>query len=234
MIRRERGFTLVEMLAALAVSALLISLVYGAIIVAQRSAQAVQREVDRSETMHIAWAFLERAIAQARVVANPDDGSDRTGFSGGSGHLAFVAEPPTYIGSGGLARIALRIDDEDQQQRLQLRLAPYPPMDDDDAASASTATLLDDLGELEIAYLGRLPGDTVARWHDDWVGEQRLPALVRIRISDASGRAWPELIARPLQGMPVIEAGDGQDASPIDDSAGDMPEDEMFEAHDAS
>ena len=62
--RAQRGFTLVEMLVALGIATLLVSLVYGSIRVGQRSARALDRQVEQAEVMRIGWQFKESPSCQ--------------------------------------------------------------------------------------------------------------------------------------------------------------------------
>ena len=69
--RLQRGFTVVEMLVAIAVAGLLVSLVYGAIRVGQRSVSALDSRVEQSELMRIGWQFIHDAITHAGPAADP-------------------------------------------------------------------------------------------------------------------------------------------------------------------
>ena len=105
--RLQRGFTVVEMLVAIAVAGLLVSLVYGAIRVGQRSVTALDNRVEQSELMRIGWQFIHAAIAHAGPARDPARPETRTGFAGTSDQLVFVADMPSYVGIEGPARITL-------------------------------------------------------------------------------------------------------------------------------
>ncbi|MCP5299162.1 MAG: prepilin-type N-terminal cleavage/methylation domain-containing protein [Chromatiaceae bacterium] len=228
---RQRGFTLVEMLIALSVAALLITLCYGAIRVSQRSAYAMQEKVVESEVMRIGWQFINDALGRARAVSNPEERDDKTSFEGTATRVAFVADLPGYVGTGGLTRVVLDVEQDQGQRRLVLSHERFPPESDDAPPSpVGSATLVDQLAAIEIAYFGKADDDEVAAWRDDWSGQGHLPNLVRIQVEPSGQPPWPVLIARPLSDTRAIDEQDTPDASeepgdePLQNDAGDETE----------
>lgn len=205
---REHGFTLIEMLIALAVSGLLISLVYGSIVIGQRSALSLIDTVDETEVMLISLDFLQRAIGEARPVSSPGSRGDHTGFTGGSESLSFITSLPMYVGQGGLTRITLGVEHFGGRERLLVERAAYPTRSNVGALSSlGRAVLLDNIDALEIHYLGRTRDGQVA-WFDEWSDPRFLPNLVRIRIKPTKGPVWPVLIGNPLTGTAPIPKAD--------------------------
>ncbi len=205
----QRGFTLVEMLVALSVSALLVSLVYGSVRVGQRSAAALGVQAEEAEVMRIGWQFLHDALAQARPVADPDNPRDRTGFLGEPERLSFVADMPAYIGIGGPMRIGLNaMATADGYQLLLTRRRL-----DETRVSASEepgeqAVLVEDLDRLAIAYFGRQARSAAPTWYSSWDSAGNLPNLIRISVKPAGAPSWPVLIASPLTGTePMGDTG---------------------------
>lgn len=203
----HRGFTLVEMLVAISVASLLIGLVYGAVRVGQRSAAAMDRQVEQSEVMRIGWEFLHNALTRARAVANPDDDDDRSGFAGSANALSFVADMPAYVGLGGLMRIDLAVEDDRDGRLLVLSRRRFDSVEGATAADeyVERAVLVDELDALQIAYFGRTERNEAPEWRDQWQGIDALPDLVRIRVRPAGSRDWPELVAAPLTGANTFE-----------------------------
>jgi len=204
--RRQRGFTLVELLIALAASGLLISLTYGSIVLGQRSAQALQAQVADSDTLMISWQLLQDAIAGARPIQNPNDPDDRTSFSGEAGKLAFVANLPAYARPGGLTHVEFALETRDDRKSLIVRLTPFPPQNTDtNAFPPREAVLVDALASLQIHYLGRT-GNGSLQWHAAWTDSNALPNLIRIQVSPVQSAPWPALVLRPRTGAVPIQA----------------------------
>lgn len=202
--RKFGGFTLVEMLVALSVSALLVSLVYGAVRVGQRSARALGVQTTQAEVMRIGWQFLHDALTQARPVPDPSDPQSRTSFEGMAHTLSFVADMPAYMGLGGLMRITLEIEDTDTGRQLVLSRQRFGTTMQED--SAERAVLVEELDTLAITYFGLVKGDGVPDWYGNWDDSQRtLPNLLRISVKPGNGPAWPELIASPMMGAQPLQ-----------------------------
>ncbi len=213
MTRRAHGFTLVEMLVALSVAALLVSLVYGAIRVGQRSAQALDRQVEQGEVMRIGWRFIHEAISRAGPAADPARPDVRTGFEGASDRLVFVADIVSYVGIEGTTRITIgrvATDDGDQLVLTRQHLDDEPAAD---AAQLEQAVLVDRLEELRIDYFGQIERGVDPAWHTSWDNARTLPNLVQIRVEPADGAAWPVLTAAPQEGTAPLDdsvlPGDG-------------------------
>jgi general secretion pathway protein J len=209
----QRGFTLVEMLVALSVSALLVSLVYGSVRVGQRSAAALGVQAEEAEVMRIGWQFLHDALAQARPVADPDNPRDRTGFHGGRDSLSFVANMPAYIGVGGPMRIGLNTMATAEGYQLLLTRRRLDEMQ----ISASDepgqqAVLVENLDRMTITYFGQQGRRAAPTWHSSWDSVGNLPNLIRISVRPAAAPSWPVLIASPLAGTePIGDTGPESD-----------------------
>lgn len=202
--RRLGGFTLVEMLVALSVSALLVSLVYGAVRVGQRSARALGVQTTQAEVMRIGWQFLHNSLTQARAVPDPADPQNRTSFEGMAHILSFVADMPAYMGMGGLMKITLEIEETATGRQLVLSRHRFGITAQED--SEERAVLVEDLETLAITYFGQAKGDGVPDWYGNWDDSHRkLPNLLRISVKPSTGPAWPELIASPMMGAEPLQ-----------------------------
>ena len=196
----QRGFTLVEMLVALSVAALLTGLVYSAIRVSHRSVDAVFNYLDTEETARIGWQYLRSAISRAQPFST-DPTDEQTGFAGTRTYLAFIADMPAYTGAGGLTRISLGAEPVADGTALRLERHPVA-LEGDDAPGGDRqdAILVERLQRLEIDYLGSPSEGEPVQWRDRWQSGLRLPNLVRIRVQEQGQRPWPVLIARPMRG----------------------------------
>lgn len=195
--QRSKGFTLVEMVIAISITALLISLAYGGLRMGIRSYEASREHSDQLDAMRIGWQFMQNALAGARPIADPLQQRPGSLFIGEHNSLTWVADMPSYLGLGGLYVISLEKTQTRPQQLLLKRTLLSEYRQRNTANNEQTAILVDDLSEIELRYFGREEAQLPMRWHQSWLDKDTLPSLIEIRINEQNGRVWPLMIAHP-------------------------------------
>ncbi|HYC01840.1 MAG TPA: prepilin-type N-terminal cleavage/methylation domain-containing protein [Azospirillaceae bacterium] len=186
--RGDAGFTLLEMLVAMTVLALVLAAAAGALgFLGQGFGRATDR-VERVEQAAVARDVLRRQLARGfpLVEGGVDDG--RYVFTGERNALTFVIAEPPAPGRGGLSVARFTIEPGEGGDRLtygQRRLA---------GGEERTSPLLDGPYRLSFEYFGSLGPAQPPAWRPDWPDRRRLPLLVRLRIS-ADGRELPAAVA---------------------------------------
>ena len=147
-------------------------------------------------------------------------------FSGNSGRLDFVAALSRHVGLPGLYLLRLQAVGSDAGQQLVLTrwllhpevlageggnprwsLEEVGPQDGAEAqvaldvgeaegAAFGRTQLLEGLDAVTFSYYGQKQDETEPAWHEDWIGQQALPRLVRIRLVQ-TGHGWPDLVVAP-------------------------------------
>jgi general secretion pathway protein J len=222
---RQNGFTLVEILVAISVSALLISLVYGVVVLGQRSVHSVNSHANDSEHMRIGWQFIDAAIARAQPFTDTSN-VDAVGFIGRENRLSFHADQPAFLGPGGMTRITLEVRDTGDHDTLVIMREPVSPIREN--TPPPEAVLVEQLDSLELAYFGSEDGESDATWLPRWERQDALPGLVEVQVTPRNAPAWPVLIARPMSGA----LGAGIEV-PVDETGEPLPK-ELLEQFDES
>ena len=197
------GFTLVELLVALALMGLLAGLMFGGLRFGARAWERVDAHVDHASDIQWAQSFLRRRLSEAALVrAAIDDANPPVLFDGGPNSLAFVTVLPVYGGVGGHSVLRLSLERGPKGGELLLGWAPHRfDAEDLDDEAVDERVLLDGVAEIDFAYYGRHDPDAEqASWHGEWRRAEGLPRLIRIRLvfTEAGKRHWPDLVVATM------------------------------------
>ena len=199
---RHRGFTLLELIVALVLLALLSGVLFGAVRLAGRSTDGGDAKAVASASMRLAEQFL-RANLEAQHPSRMRKMADwPLLFSGTSDQIRYTARLPARVAGGGIwfYRLVVRTDLPHSPLVIE-RMIPdltadaVPGFD-----NAEHSVLAEDIASLRIGYFGRDPDAGSAAepsWHDQWNDAQRLPMMIRIDVTPKEGPPWPTLYVAP-------------------------------------
>jgi len=189
------GFTLIEVLAALAICSVIIVTTAALIHTVAGNFDRGTRSVDAADRLVLAMQRLASDFSSARFVAWTAGGSPALAFEGEQA----VGEKPARImfvsgSSIGDERdtdelVSLTVERSDDSTRLTRRRAAYsgPDMPIERVSLRDPVVLID--GNLDISFLfGRLMSGGALIWNTAWTGQTALPRFVRVILRDrASG-----------------------------------------------
>ena len=204
--RGVRGFTLLELIIALSLLALMAAVLAGSVSLSARSWDGGEAKAADVSEMRQAQEFLRGqmvALYPQRIRKAVDL---PLMFAGEREEIRYAAALPPRVIEGGVYFFRLSLSRGDNGAGLLVleRVVPEP-----DAAAlpgfdkAERSILARGIAELRIGYFGRDPGAAVTdepRWRDRWEDTQRLPDLVRIEVKPERGLPWPTLVVEPRRG----------------------------------
>ncbi|MBA2079777.1 MAG: general secretion pathway protein GspJ [Rhodanobacter sp. 68-29] len=193
--KRQRGFTLLEVLGALALLALLLVGVYAGVRSAIHGVRSGSAAIARADQIGSAQRFLRSELAQALAQPIARDERGQAVFFVGSEHeMRYVAPLPGYLGKlGPQLQVLQLVDDGAGGQRLELSLALLPPDGQPPRPLGTPQVLLDHIRGGGFSYRGNDAQNRAVPWSADWKDGSRLPQLVRIRLRTQGTQRWPEL-----------------------------------------
>jgi len=183
----EAGFTLLELMVALTLLALLSLVLFGGLRFGRQVWQTAEEGVASTNAVRAFQDELRRDIARAQPVFIDDPFHPRVDFDGAPSQLMLLA--PAHDGSGSLERLVVTSDADVSTIAGRPELA--------NRAGATYVKSLKGIGDLRFAYYGRLAGETAADWHGEWHQQTRLPLLIRVDAAADKGAIWPLLVVSP-------------------------------------
>lgn len=181
----DQGFTLLEMLLALAIGASLIVLMTQAVVHARKSWAAVSRSDDRMELIAAA-ARVGDWISDAMAIYAPDSQANMVLVFRGLPDSVELVAPVDRADLGGL--YLTRVVASSTRTGLEIERTLFKGAHDAHAADSRTEHVRHISG-VSFRYFGETAKGLGAAWHDEWSGTSRLPELVEARFwVDRQGR----------------------------------------------
>lgn len=199
-VRSARGFTLMEMMIAMALVGMALTIAFAALRFASRSWERTDVLGNELDQWRVATSVIRRQLNQAQAI-RPDAASRNLLFTGASHTLEFIAPAPVQNGRlAGLYRYRLHFVNEAQGKALRLDYRPYFPADDSAwQTDAETTLLVKGVQEGRFAYLAESPISGEGQWQDAWSKAERLPTMVRLELQlEAPSAPWPPLVVQLL------------------------------------
>ena len=196
----QRGFTLIELIAAITLLALLTTILMGTVRSAERSTSAANDAVERTEQYARTQAFLREHISGVLPMRWRRELSQPLKFSGRQTSLTYFAPVTSQIAEGGVMWWQLAIATSQQKSQLVLRRRPSDPEEKavpDLSSAEQPIVLADNIEALSISYFDA--GDDPLRnpdsgsWVESWDENSRMPSMIAIRVTESGGKRWPDL-----------------------------------------
>lgn len=190
---RDAGLTLIELLVALALLALMMVALPGSLQLANRawrtSAELTARPHDEATLR-----FVEQRLSEALPLQETNaEGARVMAFLGTATSLAFVAPLADGPAGGGLYRfeIAASVLEEGSIRQPRLRITRF--REAGLPAGAATPTeerhLVSQPVSLALRYFGTPPGEDTALWTTEWRHADKLPDAVEFSFPDLNPAA---------------------------------------------
>lgn len=180
--RAEQGFTLVETMVALALTAALLSVVYSSLWVGINSTRRISGTITENDSVRTFNYFLRNQLHQ--VDAQPEN--KRPAIIGERDSMRFRVRH--LRGDPAARTFEMKLSPgTNQGMELGIREAGEPG----DRIPLS-AVLMQNLSSLAFSYFGTADGATGPDWHDSWHSAEQLPQMIRL-IYRPTGRSSREL-----------------------------------------
>ena len=202
----SRGFTMIELMIALVLLALMSAVLFGSLNLAGRSTDAGTAKAEASSGMRLAGDYLRTQLAAQHPQRMRKILEFPLLFGGDADQLRYAAQLPGRVGLGGVWYYRLKLATVAGRQKPSLILERMIPdlsaADRPEFADAEHSVLADDIKELKFGYYGVNTGagvDEEPTWRDQWDDPQLLPQLIRIEVTPRLGDPWPPIVVAPRE-----------------------------------
>lgn len=190
----QAGFTLLEILIAIALLGLLTSLAY----VGVQFGIGSWRRAEHQRSDDSDRSAVERVLRQALTGAYPRFASpnlaDRTiAFDGEPQMLTLITPLPAAIQAGIMAQQRFFLQATDNEPAFMMGWRVDLPASDGGVLPENLVPLLPRVLYARFSYFGHQKGAVDPSWSDAWVGMTTLPELVRVRLWRQRDSASPWL-----------------------------------------
>jgi len=197
------GFTLVEVLVALVLVALVIQLMFGGLRFGSRVWERTLGEAEAIDRVVSVQRFLRDrlgGVSRPNPFAGAQNATSQVNFwfSGRRDGMEFVAAWRHDAAYSGFYRFTLSPARTAGKTALQLTWRPEAEEKIPAAmreALLGERNLLDDIAGFDLSYFGAAEPRSDPDWHDEWDDTKRMPTLVRIElVLPGSDMDWPPLV----------------------------------------
>ena len=238
---KTSGFTLLEVMLAILLLAMLLAGTFGAVRTATKATQSGEAAVDRINRMRVAQEFLRHQLS--RIMPLGFDRDDSTGvnfvFEGDEKSMRFVAPMPGYLSKGGPYVQTLELERDGRGLALSFTntmLNGYDPRSlgggirsrsQGKKDRSEQVVLLNQIRRGHFEYRGFDEQGRLDRWTDRWKDQSLTPVMVRVvlEMDDSARIEFPPMevamvldagsMRRPFAGRNGAEGVDGQTIDPL-------------------
>ena len=193
--KQDRGFTLIEVMVALTLLAMMMVATIAAMRTLGNTKATIVKVTDRVDEVRVVSEFMRNSLGAAMPVMRQgliDEGSEAplsgTYFWGGPSAVIWVAPLVGGSGLGGVFIMQLALVEDE----LQLTWHPYAKsVEAYSAQDSQSRILVREVEEFSLGYLDDFAGE----WVEEWPGAQANPVAVRLNIKSRE-KYWPEVVVR--------------------------------------
>ncbi len=185
-----RGFTLVEILLAISIFAMVLTAMYSSWSSILQASKAGSKAAEEAQRARAAMRVIQDAVVSAQMfTANQRYYSFVGGPDGSFSSLSFASHLPqsfprsSRFGGLSIRRVTINVEmGKDSRNQLVVRQTPLI-MDTEEDEQVFPVVLAKDVKLFQVTFLDQRTGD----WVDEWVYTNQLPKLVQVSLAQGSG-----------------------------------------------
>ena len=200
--RSDAGFTLVEMLVALALIGIAAMMMAAGFASGERVWRSAELRAAGGQDVESAQTLIRDRIERLRPVTRFEASTAFADIDGDDDRLDFIALPPDAERPAPMQRYRLSLSDAGDLILASTGALAMAGGQD----QPRRTVMLRRVRAMQISYFGADPSGGAPLWQSQWSRRETPPQLVRVRLSFGPGdlRTWPELIMRPAASIDTL------------------------------
>lgn len=193
----NHGFTLLELLLAISISALVLVSAYSGLRIGWMSYQRLDSQIQSYQSLRSAFFSFAKDLGNSFLFDASDD--SRVAFSGAEGEMSFAAlvrsknkEGLNYV---EIAKVFYKFEEKNLLRAFIRGRDLFNP-----DLKPEYEVFLTDLTGFAFSYAAREPtGPSALSWKDSWTDKTMLPAAVRLQLTQAQKGSPPVTLLKSIR-----------------------------------
>ncbi len=197
----QTGFTLLEVIIATVLLAMIMTLLLGGMRVGADSWAQGERLADRASRLLVVDNFFRSHLNDVKPIFESPTDARQVGappvllFSGGSAWLEYTGTLPPQV-RGGIYKFRLHLVEDGERNDLKLSIRPFSTGDKGPSEPIEDVLVLENVKSLRFSFYKKSTVDGESRWMGEWK-ENFLPSLIRIEVKLRDEPEWPAITVAP-------------------------------------
>jgi len=198
---RQAGFTLLEVMIATVLLAVMMTLLLGGMRIGADSWEQGERLSDRASRLLVTDNFFRSHLSDLKPLFEAAPKAMGLGappklvFTGSAALLEFAGTLPPQV-KGGLYKFRLYLTEGAEPRDLKLSIRPLSSGDSVEGEPIEDVLVLENVESLRFSFFQKGNAETESHWVQEWT-DNFLPSLIRIEIGLHGEPAWPAILIAP-------------------------------------
>jgi type II secretion system protein J len=171
------GFTLLELIISIALFAIIVLIIAGAVNLGYRSFSSGEKKMNAVERLRSSLTIIDAQIQSGVPLTLEDDGVKQYYFMGEQDSLKFSTNYSIWGGQKGYVIVNYRVEADNRGKRTLFASEYKVGME-----SEKETKLLEGFDEITFDYFKQDATEEEGEWINQWVDEEMMPTRIRINL----------------------------------------------------